>query len=294
MAKQSKNKDVIPFSNPPQRREIRADFPKITAYLFKDALDLALKKYGVSLSTLKRITIAYPQKDPDLYPDHRNRGYEEACRIADQIKSAHPHITCVLAEPLCEKLRLKRSQTQDSLHALLQRQEYSLKSVKKKFRKPSFHFAEPRSGKKELFIVTDHFTEQGTTLAELVSCIEHNGGLVALAVSHNSGEDFAQAEPENKKLVAPLGAPFNNASRNTAMLPYMAAAFALSAKKNGRDWKPQTCIEKFEKALNAAGHSVFALTHGECVRLVDTAMENYHDKISFPDILTRIANTPAP
>lgn len=286
----------LPLSNPPRRLEIRPDFPRVLNYFydepdsFKPVLDRELRKHGTSLDRVRQITLAYPHKHPDLYPDHVNNAERGVGRFKKTVEAAIPHIRWVVAGGLCETVHLARSENQSSVHALTGRQVYAVHRPSQESPCP---LLERKGDGKDFFIVVDSGIEQGTTIANLVSYITHNGGVV-LAAAATEGCALAQQGLLLTEDVLSLSSRFNDKSRNTKCLPRLAKAFSGSAKENGKNWSPETCLEMFEDKLNGCGNSVFSLTHGECGRLVDAMRGKdaaYRD--TFPALLKKLQKSAA-
>ena len=124
------------------------------------------------------------------------------------------------------------------------------------------------------FIVVDHCAEQGTTIANLVSYIEHNGGQVLLAVgsdaplkpiaieSHAHKYGAIDSESEEGIVIRP---------DNTTTPPYLREALYSSMKEEGFKIGTKDPIDHLEEALRDCWvNSVQAMTHGECKNLMQT------------------------
>jgi hypothetical protein len=120
-----------PMSQDPHRLPIRPDFPQTIVSFRKpesvQKLLNLLKAEGIENAEKPlRIHVAYPQKDPDLFPDHLN----EAEHCAEQfLRNFQPAIRAAewrLAREIVETVRLGRSEDQTSVHALTARQEYKV------------------------------------------------------------------------------------------------------------------------------------------------------------------------
>lgn len=285
-----------PLSNPPRRLEIRPDFPRVLNYFHdepdsvKPVLNRELHKHGTSLDRVRQITLAYPHKHPELYPNHVNNAEIAVNHFKETIEAATPHIRWVVAGGLCETVHLGRSENQSSVHALTGRQVYAVHRPSQESPCP---LLEHKGDGKDFFIVVDAGIEQGTTVANLVSYITHNGGVV-LAAAAREGCALAQQGLFLAEDVSSLSSRFNDRSRNTKSLPRLAEAFSRSAKEKGKNWSPETCLEMFEDRLNDCGNSVFSLTQGECGRLIDAMRGKdiaYRD--TFPALLKKLEKSAA-
>ena len=275
------------LSNPSRRMEIRADFPDVIHFnssvrRIRHLLDQELRKQGTTLDCMERITLAYPHKHPELYPGHVNLAKMRVEEFRVLARSAAPHVQWIVADGLCETVHLKRSEDQTSLHALTKRQIYDIHRPSQETPCPFF---EPLHTAKEFFMIVDNGIEQGTTIANLMSYITYNGGCVLGAAAVRS-RALVQQEHRPKNAVS-LSAQFNDPARNAKKLPRLAQAFSRSAKDNRRDWSPAACLDMFEQHLNMHGNSVFALTDGECERLIETMHGRYGER--FPTLLKKLA-----
>ncbi|MFH1157870.1 MAG: hypothetical protein V1721_03170 [Pseudomonadota bacterium] len=277
------------FVNPPERREIRRDFPKTVDLNdtegFLKTLDQELRKQGTSLAQVKRITLAYPHKHPVLHPDHYNPAENTVDAFKCAVERAAPHIQWDVFHELCDTVSLGRAENQNSDHALMHPQVYEIYTPPRK--KPLPFIDRPHQGK-EFFVIVDATIEQGTTAANLMSVIEHNWGPV-LAISAFTLQGASLAQESTSSQESALSGRFNDASRNTGRLPELAQAFSDSAKKCGFDWPPSYCMEKFNEALkNTYVKDPSALTDGECRRIIETVNGSYRKPESFPSLLKRL------
>jgi len=281
------------LSNPAKRAEIPADFPEtISPYSAEEALQLIeaqLAKRGTSLEEVKRINIAYPHKHKGLFPNHHNSAEERAQSFQRRMQKIAPGVEWVLAQALSERKHLDRSGDQSSFHALTGKQEYD---VYLPAQVQPFPFADKARTQKEYFVIVDNTIEQGTTIANLMSYINHNNAEV-LMVQADQHKPFAQRRNanDNEALAhyaagtVDLGPVFNDRARNNGRVPQLAVAFSKSAKEAGLDWTPRESIEKFEAALQHHGNSVFALTEGEAAHLLKTI---FVEISSFPKLVEKL------
>lgn len=283
-----KQEEVLSF-NPLRRCEIRKDFPEVASIYnsegFLKTLNQELLKQGTSLEQTECIYLAYPHKHPVLFPDHYNSAEKTVSVFKKVLEKKEPHIQWKSADEICETVHLERSGNQTIIHALTAHQIYEIYSSAQK--KLSL-FTEHPYQKKNFFVIVDSTIEQGTTVANLMSYIEHNGESVLAVASNTFGYKVSIVQettiPENFL----LSKPFNNAARNTGRLPQMAKAFFKSAKKEGFDWSPQYCLELFEESLKKNNGSVFTLTDGECMELIGTVRGCYNTSESFPSLLKKL------
>lgn len=272
------------------RIDLRADFPEIQngskgAELIK-TLKAELKKRGTSLKEVGRIHLAYPHKNPDLFPGHYDSALGVVQNVRMLLEKSAPDVQWIQLDNLVESVRLGRSEDQTSVHALTARQVYEVYPSNPDAPVP---FVTQENGKKEFFLVVDTGAEQGTTYANLLSFIEQSGGEVLAAVAnYNYGSHLRQVRPhddEKLRAEAELKPEFNDPARNTGRLAQLALAFAKSAKSTGQNWTPAESIEMFEEKLNKVGNSVFALTDGEAERIIKTVDGSYYRPSSFVEIL---------
>ncbi len=273
------------FQNPCGRQPLRADFPAMTeptgqAEKLVAIIKAELEKKGVTWDKAGRINIAFPQKDRELFPHRRrNRGLHQAHLTKKELEMYAPHIEWALAEGLLETRDLDRRGNQSSLHALTGQQAYRFDPS---LQIDHFPFAESGSTEDHYFIVVDHTSEQGTTLANLINWITVNGGTVLAAAADN--DSLTQRRTGNDwPLEKPLRAEFSDAAANTGRLAELASAFALSAEQDNWKYKmrygrptPNNCLDAFDTALHRLGLSVQALTDRECVRLIQSIGEPDH------------------
>lgn len=280
-----------PMLKDPHRLEIRADFPA-TFSLWEMENTVArlrelLLKEGLHDHPCKRINIAYPQKNPDLHPHHIHKARARAQNLQAWGKTYAPDIEWRLASEIVEDIKLDRSRHQDSLYALTTRQEYTLRGAG---RFSSFRFVDP-AGKPELFVLADDCVEQGTTLGNLMSYVEKSGGKVIAATA----EGYADLPQNRRKTHVFLDADgqdcrYFDPSRNTGRLPQLAKSFAESAAGDGLILTPQKCMDIFEGRLNLFGNSVFAMTDGECNRLINTLEKGgyYGKQTGFKELIKKL------
>lgn len=280
-------------TNPTARMEIPTDFPQaISPYSAEEALQVIaqeLRKRGTTLDEPKRINIAYPHKHPGLYPAHQNGAEVRAYAFKDRMRKVAPQIDWVVAEALVERLRLGRSENQSSFYALTAKQEFD---IFLKGQKDPFHWAE-KDRSREFFVVVDNTIEQGTTLINLMSYIQHNGGDVLMAQGDRHIDIVQKRIIANDNANTILSPEFNDVTRNTGRLPELAAAFSRSANREGKMISPQDALQQFDDALRLHGNSVFSVTDGEARHLLkglDTGREKFPE---FIEQLRRTAKKPA-
>lgn len=285
-----------PMSKDPHRVELRPDFPNTISFWRPDetidTLRKLLKAEGVQEYQGVRINIAFPQKNPELFPDHSNGAYSRAMQLRRIGQENAPGIEWRVAHELVEDIKLDRSEDQSSIHALTARQKYQvLDFVQAQAEKP-FQFKNPNTGAPELFVVVDACIEQGTTMGNLLSYIEKNGGKVVAALAEGCMDlpqrhvtrDAQGTKFDNK------GSKFFDPSRNTGRMPQLAHQFSQAAKREGVKISPQKCLDIFEGRLKLFGNSVFALTDGECERLAETMHRggHYGKQIGFRELIKKL------
>ncbi len=280
-------------TNPPRRQEIRPDFP--------NAFDLYVETNMISFfefinkevkkSPIETIYIAYPHKHPKKFSDPHVANVNHLQKVQMILEKKLPQINWRIADSIVDTIQLDRSGNQNSVHALTGKQVYEL------YENQPFHSSkEPHNPfvssngecSNPYFIVFDHKIEQGTTMASMISFLEHNGGKV-LAVGSYEREALVQENTRPNYPHIHLSAEFSDPSRNTGRLNQLASLFLSSVDGAYEEYNtPQKCMEAFEEALNGIGHSVFALTNGECKRLSKNIRE---DVIYFPDLIMELRNS---
>ena len=253
---------------------------------FLKTINKELIKQGTSLEQVKSLHLAYPHKHPLHYPKDYNVAKYTVKDFKEELEKRVPHIQWKSADEICETVQLGRAEDQSSTHALTARQTYE---IYRPAQKNSSLFIKPSHQGKAFFVIVDTQIEQGTTVANLMSYIGHNkGDVLAIAVSMGLmfEKSIAQKATASKNLS--LSKKFNDAARNTGRLPEMAKAFSDSAKKSGLDWSPAYCMDIFEEKLKKCGNSVFALTDGECRKLINTTSGFYTTSESFISILEKL------
>ena len=279
------------LTNPAKRGEIRPDLPSVKIYRpddlensqrLLDVLSRELAKEGETLETVGHITIAYPHKHPEMFPDHANRANDHVTQVIAAMQDVAPNVVWKTADAICETKKLNRSKDQSSVHAITQKQEYAIHEASQRDALP---FLEAGRDKKSFFVIVDDAVLQGTTVVNLMGYIEHNGGKV-LMVSARESNDGVPIAPR-----AGLGSKFNWGHPDR--LTEMGEAFSQSAKSEGHDWSPKECMAKFEAALEKHGVSLKSISDGECERLIDTVKgqnlrEDKGPAVSFTGILGQL------
>ncbi len=121
---------------------------------------------------------------------------------------------------------------------------------------------------------------QGTTVANLMSHAENMGFTVLAVAEGHGGTPIAQAAREKQsqdrfagRFPADVSSGFNDASKNTGRLKELGAVFCDSARPEGWNLTPDQCLALVEKGLNKNGNSVYAMTNGECDKLIRSIKE---------------------
>jgi hypothetical protein len=285
------NSQVRILTNPDIKVELPAGFPAPMpleyARFLRSLLRAELDKQGVCIDEVKRITIAYPHKDARLHRHHPNSATRVAHDFAAAMRGHLPEIEWILASGIVETKKLNRTNRQNSVHALTQRQIFA---VDTKAQKEPLPFLDVDNKEKEFFVIVDSAIEQGTIVADLMSYIHHNGGLVLTVLAHKSYANTLSQQNPRKISYQDTGlvGVFADASRNTARLPEMAKIFAASAQAQGHDMTPQQCLDLFEETLNSFGNSVFALTDTECERVINYRTEGWQFQSHFLDFIEEL------
>jgi hypothetical protein len=257
------------FTNPDIKGEIPVDFPEIGSIstVSRQVIN-GLKRLGVSKHHPSLVVhIAYPHKNPALYPNHYPTARECAYTLLRELKASTSlsNITFRVADEICENVKLGRSHNQTVVHALTGRQIYDMHLAPDAVVPEYLLEKRNKPQPKDLFLLVDHMSEQGTTLTNLMSYVHHNGGHVLAALAGGSKAKIKQVRTSNARN---LSAPFNDAARNTGRLEEMAQHFVDCEKTAGQNRTPQECMVAFERALNDCGNTVFALTDVECERVL--------------------------
>ncbi len=279
-------------ANPPMKRELRPDFPN--AFHLYGRMDPFIEFINEKSLTqpLKTIYIAYPQKHPEMFPSANDFNTDHVRDTQEFLKEQCPRVNWRIADSIVETVDLDRSSDTGSLHALRGKQIYGL--YKEKDSRSLFSSENPFvtfRGKPSnpYFIVFDHMMDQGTTLSNMTSFLEHNGGNV-LAVGSYGEEALVQQDTRSKYPDTHLSGEFANPLRNTGRLPELANSFYCSVSAAYIEYDtPQKCMEIFERALNDIGHSVFALTDSECIKLNRNIQQ---ELIPFRHLIMELHSTP--
>lgn len=260
--------------NPDVRLALPADFPPAlnVNYVFylQEALREALARRGDSLENVKRLTIAFPRKDPTLFSKHRDGAAVVAERLAQTLKSAvGTRVEIQRADGICEMEHLDRSSNQSVLHALTGRQVYRYLSavqtgplaLAEKLKDDGPHYV----------VIADGQIEQGTTIANLASYIHHNGGDVLMAVcQRGSGVLVPQRFKDAPKLIdGPALSERFAAAVAGDNLKIIGDTLADAAKAEGVMRDRLSALDEVEDNLNGHGFSLSAMTHVEMRRLYD-------------------------
>ena len=263
------------LTNPKMRIELRPDFPPPVRvddlHGLRDVLAAELAKQDSSLETVGRINVAYPHKHAGKLPSYVQQNKEKGkCIAQDFLKAVRQapnelsRIEWISADGISETKALHRSEDQSVIGTLTKSQifEYDAEA-----QKTPFPFVEGNSKENEFFVLVDWHIEQGTTLANLASFIEHNGGHVLAALSNGRNPNASLVQRHSIQDVgkkSKLSGEFNDPLRNTKRLEALAKYFS---QTTGFELSPQQCIEIFDDALRPHGRSVFTLTHGECLKI---------------------------
>lgn len=258
--------------------EIQTDFANAGDFLRKH-----FRMLGLNFSKdTERICIAWPQK--------RNYNSNVADPSAHKLSASlsNTGIPNILAGNIYENTALYRKCNQGILYALTTRQTYSYgisnKACLSKKERDVLTLAPLQSryfldNLSRFFIVVDHITEQGTTLANLASWLELQGKVV-IAVFSEHLENKLQG---NNLFLPPssLNHAFNNVVAVSGRAPEIATALAAAARKENRSLSESLCLLLFSKALEK--NSLFFLTNGECSRLIEELDAGW---LSFTSLMT--------
>jgi len=249
-----------------------------------------LEAHGRSLADVGRVYIAYPHKHPDFFPAYKNGSANTAQSLKDMLRAAAPAVAWKEADEICETVRLDRSEDQSAMHALTSKQVYQIRQAEGL---PPFLSGLPK-GERAFFIIADSSVEQGTTIANLASYIHHNGGVVLAAAVPDKSVALAQKRAvQDGAAAAGMEAAFRDANRNTGRLAELAEAMG----RTSGGISPAECLSRFEAAINRCGNSVFAMTDGECNRLITTLRGETHYLENFNSLMSKLARkaeAPAP
>jgi len=283
------------FENPRFRVPIRADFPKIiNPYNFRDvAINIRdeLEKRGLRFEDIEQINLSFPHKEGSRH----NNGAQSARILTDNLGDLLPQKRWVMARGIFDAAHLGRSENQSAVHALTERHVYGVDMEKQQRELP---FLRENFQGESYFILVDDCFEQGTTLANLHSFIEHNGGTVLGAYAAPVGLYSSLQQRGSSQNFYGLGAPvesdvlsaaFNDASYGAGRIPEMATAFQHSARQGSAPWRDMdaaACAQMFEDCLAPFDHSMTLMTDGEAQRLIDTLMGAYKEKLTFDELIS--------
>ena len=289
-----------PMSQDPHRLPIRPDFPETIVSFGKmtsaQKLMEILKAEGLEGAEKPvRIHLAYPHKDPDLFPGHDNMAEHYVSQFVQSFSRVVTGVEWRPASELVETKRLGRSEDQTSIHALTARQEYRVREPGQTPETP-FNFKNPETGAPELFIIVDDCIEQGTTMANLMSHIEKEGGKVVAVAAAQGGKDMVQKKIAGGTIngthhrIETTGSRFFDPEKNSGRLPHLAHSFAKAAAREGVKITPQKCLDIFEGRLNLFGNTVFAMTEGECERLSESLDRSGHygNRLGFRELIAKL------
>lgn len=293
--------------NPAVRVALRPDMPPVidresTAHLLA-VLKAELAKCGDTLQTAGEITIAFPQKDPDLFRSHVNSGKESAGFVAGAIRQAitdagedAAQLKLTIADAICETRHLDRSFRTGVMHSLTARQVFCV-NARRHAKKPIAFLDPARAGGRHYFVIADWLVSSATTMANLASFIEHNGGHVLAAVAdcqhlYRETEFLPSATaveirdmPDKKGW---LSDAFADPARSDAM-ERIAYLLAKSAWEQGVKITANQALANAEKAVNRCGHSLKALTDPEFRSLVRDLQGGSTSYKGFLDCAARVA-----
>ncbi len=284
-------KPVKDWTQPDHRIELPRDFPLPLHHgsslsSIADVIDKQLQKHGTTMDQVDRIHVVFPHKHPELFPGHFDNAQRYASDFVNKMQNSGGvagKIIWGMASELVETKKLGRSEDQSSVHALTAQQEYVYYNPRANQTSPLAMIGDNR---KEFFVVVDAMSEQGTTFANLINHIRHNGGVVVATVGANgllqeTSDAYLQRE-------AHLPSKFMDPDRNTGRLPELALALSASAKRSGHDWTPEQCLEKFETALQKNGNSVYAMTNGEVGRVIASVSGQHDTSETFLRMINRL------
>jgi hypothetical protein len=230
------------------------------------------------------LNIAYQQKDPDLFPGHENKAQDEALALKDLLEGNLPgRSQAAVDTSIVETVHLNRSAYNSALHALTGRQKYNIRDDLG----TAPLLADKNSADVPHYIIIDTVIEQGTTMANMISFIEHQGGRV-LAVAGVGTQYLAQRDLRGGADDINLSQAFTTSARNTGRLAEMATVLAQSAREHG--WPgttEQDCLEALDRALDRHGGRLYALTDGECQAIMETVGEG-SSRDNFPHFIEQL------
>ena len=268
---------LVPTSHPDIRLPVPEDLPAIMPYAmdgsdhenepieadhlekFIAAIEHRADSLGIDLNAKDGIKpiiyVTYPRRPNAKGFEHvkEDRGVDVTppYQIIEFLNHTYPHIEWIDAYQIIDVKPLDRSKEQSAEHALLNRKEFQ---VIKETSTPEIPL--PLSTPNQAFLVMDYYHEQGTTLAELISFIQHNGGHVLAVNSRSRYKDRTHLQP-------------------AAHLSVMHKAFkAIKGKcENQADYKNAMTVpvndffNALDLQLQEHGISLASLTNGEWIRL---------------------------
>jgi hypothetical protein len=258
------------LSHPDIKVALRADFPPVLSYVrngdLLERLDQELRKKGSGIHAVGHINIAYPHKHPEKYRAYHDR----AAATVDQITRALPDkrqpFRWKRADALCETVRLDRSENQELIHTLTGHQCFAVHMPSQ--REPLPFVEDARPGR-EFFIIADWNVVQGTTVNNMRSFIEHNGGHVLAVVSEFGGRPIApRGEGGLKGLFGRVSGRVQGVPAQLVRLGQALSATAAD-KKSG----PAAGLTLLDQSLRACGNSLMALTHVEVEKLTEALVK---------------------
>ncbi|WP_435640840.1 hypothetical protein [Micavibrio aeruginosavorus] len=283
------------LANTDVRLKLRDDFPMVafvngsknnfTTMWLKDTLDRQLDKVGETLDSVDHITIAYPHKAASAWKKKPHAMVSLTAQFAAALRKDMPQVNWIIADGLCETRHLNRSNPkgQDMVKTLRKKHQFDyianeqmgdLPFVRKDHQGPSY------------FILLDDVYAQGTTAANMISFIHHNGGHVLAAASIEKPHEMNSFHLRQYACKTDKARVFQNDAYNKGAIPQIAEILSgyvwcgseAGTKRQFIDDHLEDYVQELDHALQNAGLSLSTLTMAECDRLMDYFKGGYHSK----------------
>lgn len=279
-----------PLVNADVRLPLREDFPDVVHVkgytqpvdlsVFKDVVLAQLDKIRGTDGPDHIVTIAYPHKSPSRIFPAPHPLTLLARRFQAALRHDIPQVDWRLATGLCELRHLNRSSSkaQGLVPTLRAKHHFGFVAADQIDPLP---FMDRNNNAPSYFIVFDDAYEQGTTAANMISFLHHNGGHVLAAAS---------AYPPQQQKSFQLRADKN-------AIPAIAKALAGFAWVGAPAGTRQQYIndhiddymQELETALQHVGLSLYTLTAAECAHMVQYFTPHpYMDKMNYNSFIAAL------
>lgn len=297
--------DTRSLKNPDHRPPIRGNFPCVmhvggtgdSAFhvdWFRDVVVRELATLGETPDSVDHIAIAYPHKAPSIWKNKPHEMFAHAQRFTAAMQTSLPAVNWIAADGICETRHLNRSgaRGQDVVSTLTKKHTFDFIGSEQRADLP---FMRRDHQGPSYFILLDDVYAQGTTAANMINFIRHNGGHVLAAASMFKPHDIGSFHLRQFGQAA--NPTFKNDAYNKGAIPKIADALAgyiwvtSGLHKDAIEARMEDYVRELDDALHHVGLSLAALTMGECGRLI----EYFQAKpISHEKFIAALTKTAAP